>query len=1199
MHDETEERIPQRAMRELVERASRRYQRAVDSLWEDLLRYIGKHVVPGARLTKAEDDEGGERLSLLTPAQLEAVKAIVREHHLAYAVNAVGTDALPPADLRRLQRVGLVPLHIQRMRLTDLAYLYGRHVGAAQREDPAAREEVGAHDLDSFVHLVELGKVGTTPVDEHAMEAARQQAGQYIRGIGERLAHDIGVSIMDAQAEARRRYIGTVRSKLEDAIDRKDEWRKLASTLAHETQDWGRDMHRLAATEMQSAMEEGTARALSEGRDPKSVRVAKLTAGGACDHCVELYRTDGQGSAPRIFTLHELAANGTNVGRRAKDFRAVVGPTHPFCFPAGTTIQTERGLVPIERVTMGTMVWTHQARLRAVSRLSQREHAGDLVTVHTEHGVLQSTPEHPLLTKRGWVPAHAIQIGDELLKIHHHTTAHADAENRPLNRSERGVLLGVLRSLPFRGVPVAGIDLDGHEELWQSEIDRERSDGELWGRVVTGLAECVSHLALERGHRSASLERLRAAKLLDERPWLAAEGCVGRLRSALSLAWSACSGMEESLLAQRSNRDATSDEARGDRRSGGTEPLRDDVHALTADVGDGDGTFIERERPRPEANTALAETANDGARGGSESERDALCTLAAAVRILDTFLIELESSGHAEVHYHTAPVTSTKSAPFVGTVYNFAVDGDETYVASGFVVHNCHCTLVEVPDGWGFNGEGHMVPESLIGKSESVGHVMPYVLDLLEKAIGAERPGHKYKSRKKGANGEWEYEYDEPGGGSHAERFLAAKTPREQAEIFAAWNRDDFAGWASANGMKHFAPGARERTAKAAQQLLAEVSDPSHVEHRDALGFLAETRGKILDAPKRAAESKQAAKREREDAKWEAQGIEVEEGTSPSKLRGKKVWLWHGTSSKLVPKIETDGLHSSGRTGTRSTVGRTGFVPASDRVFLTARRSGEASAEFYARGAARRHGGEPVIIRVLVDGDDLARDRDDADIGSGGFQYETDSVEPDQIMEINGKRRGRLAKAEDIRPHMTHDAIAGDSLTIRIADPRVHSLVAQICAEAPPALFRRDVGVTLITTDHPRAQNPLDDHDFAYWTGNEIRLSQTLPIERLPRVLRHELGHAPNVYLMRKLGSATEVRAWHDALWKISQDEGWCSDYADRAPIENAAEVTRMYMFERPRLMVSSPKQFTFVHRAYDGIFDRPMALDTLVPENG
>jgi hypothetical protein len=61
-----------------------------------------------------------------------------------------------------------------------------------------------------------------------------------------------------------------------------------------------------------------------------------------------------------------------------------------------------------------------------------------------------------------------------------------------------------------------------------------------------------------------------------------------------------------------------------------------------------------------------------------------------------------------------------------------------------------------------------------------------------------------------------------------------------------------------------------------------------------------------------------------------------------------------------------------------------------------------ASAEGYARAAAYKTGGEPVILRVLVSGDDLERDPDDKDISSGRYQYVTDRVALKQIKEIDG-----------------------------------------------------------------------------------------------------------------------------------------------------------------------------------------------------
>jgi hypothetical protein len=134
-------------------------------------------------------------------------------------------------------------------------------------------------------------------------------------------------------------------------------------------------------------------------------------------------------------------------------------------------------------------------------------------------------------------------------------------------------------------------------------------------------------------------------------------------------------------------------------------------------------------------------------------------------------------------------------------------------------------------------------------------------------------------------------------------------------------------------------------------------------------------------------------------------------------------------------------------------------------------------------------------------------------------------------------------------------------------------------------LFDHKVGVTLITTDLPTVQNVLDPHDLAYWTGNEIRLSQTLAPERVNLVLMHEFGHALNVFLYQKFDENTDrVRAWHDALFAIAKVEGFVSDYATREPIENAAEVTRLYLYDRPKLMREFPRQFAFCQKDYRDI---------------
>jgi hypothetical protein len=179
-------------------------------------------------------------------------------------------------------------------------------------------------------------------------------------------------------------------------------------------------------------------------------------------------------------------------------------------------------------------------------------------------------------------------------------------------------------------------------------------------------------------------------------------------------------------------------------------------------------------------------------------------------------------------------------------------------------------------------------------------------------------------------------------------------------------------------------------------------------------------------------------------------------------------------------------------------------------------------------------------------------------------------------------RRGDIFKRDLMKSFMTYgDSVPEHGVVIRVGDPEIVAEIERVIHESPPEIFHKDVGVTLITTDHPRPMVALEEHDLAYWTGNEVRISTELPKEKVAQVLRHELGHSLNVYLIRKWGGEKPVREWHDALYEISKDEGFVSAYAKTLPIENAAETTRLYLYERRRLMLEFPRTFAFLHTMY------------------
>lgn len=86
---------------------------------------------------------------------------------------------------------------------------------------------------------------------------------------------------------------------------------------------------------------------------------------------------------------------------RAVDYAALprVDVLHasPPCFPAGTTVLTKRGLVPIEAIVVGDEVLTHVGRYMPVTHIMSR--TAPTITLHGQgHWGLEVTPNHPFLS---------------------------------------------------------------------------------------------------------------------------------------------------------------------------------------------------------------------------------------------------------------------------------------------------------------------------------------------------------------------------------------------------------------------------------------------------------------------------------------------------------------------------------------------------------------------------------------------------------------------------------------------------------------------------------------------------------------------------------------------------------------------------------------------------------------------------------
>lgn len=322
---------------------------------------------------------------LLRPAEVEKLVRIVRLHHAAFLVEAFGPEAagLDQDSLRELVRLGLLTAEDAAGQGPDPvgdAWLAGM-VLARLRDLQDQADTVGeALSYDQVEDELRRDPVALGPVERRALQAARNSAGQYCRGLGNTVDEELRVVAIEADDAQAAWFREHVEEATAEAIARRATVDHLRSELGHRTEDWARDLERIAATELKNAHLEGVASYLEE-EEGDQVLVAKLPNPGACESCREAYTTDGV--TPRVFTLQALRANGSNVGRKARERKPVVESHHPHCdcelvqVPAGYTFAGRRlvrreapgagGSAGLERSLVGSRSEASAAALEEVA----------------------------------------------------------------------------------------------------------------------------------------------------------------------------------------------------------------------------------------------------------------------------------------------------------------------------------------------------------------------------------------------------------------------------------------------------------------------------------------------------------------------------------------------------------------------------------------------------------------------------------------------------------------------------------------------------------------------------------------------------------------------------------------------------------------------------------------------------------------
>ncbi len=367
------------------------------------------------------------------------------------------------------------------------------------------------------------------------------------------------------------------------------------------------------------------------------------------------------------------------------------------CFPAGTLVRMADGSQKkIEDVRPLDSVLTAEGNTGTVLQSMARMHTTGMIRVKAwGHSHLRATPEHPFLTRRGYVAAGELVPGDEIAMPRYAPQTAAVLETAPFlaeNRPRKDTKVGrrVYESARGRGrveVLVSPVpptielteDFGRIVGLWMAEGSYSR-DSLQWhfggherdtlaSELVGLLASCLGVEAILRTRGNGALvvslygqpwsklfTRMLSLGAYDKRlPGALASGPLPFLESVLG-GWLAGDGHN------RRGRDSGVTVSRA---------LANDMVAIGAAIGRFPSIRVSKGKPNASAATRR-----------------------------DRYDLEFAGESYRATQDDThlwRRIRGTEEEDFAGYVFNIHVEGDESYVAEGIGVHNCvgHAAAME------------------------------------------------------------------------------------------------------------------------------------------------------------------------------------------------------------------------------------------------------------------------------------------------------------------------------------------------------------------------------------------------------------------------------------------------------------------------------------------------------------------------
>lgn len=283
---------------------------------------------------------------LFTLNQIQQITGIIDFHSSYLIFQVLGKESLTDFDKVILEQNGIdVAGLVSKFPPYWQSYVFGKLTAQL------SNYQAGKIEYDDFLKYIQRGQyVPFSKREQQSYEIARQKSYGHIKGLGDKMKNQVNDIITEEVYRTREDYEKIIGDEIKRGVVDRKSIQSIVSEIGHKAGEWNRDWGRIVETEMQDIFNRGRAEQIKSDKG-SDVLVYKEVYSKACRWCIKLYLTNGVGSQPKLFSLQELEANGTNVGLKVNDWKATVSPAHPHCFDKETDVLTKNGWINWTNIT--------------------------------------------------------------------------------------------------------------------------------------------------------------------------------------------------------------------------------------------------------------------------------------------------------------------------------------------------------------------------------------------------------------------------------------------------------------------------------------------------------------------------------------------------------------------------------------------------------------------------------------------------------------------------------------------------------------------------------------------------------------------------------------------------------------------------------------------------------------------------------